>query len=132
MALTPEQVVFDRVVTRVTTGRFMTSSDETVQTITSGIDPLSTIADGYLRASDFPYPSRGKPSVIADVETKLAAKMRHDGVTTAVLAINHPTVCDGVMGCRQAVPAILPEGSALFVWELDGDAPVKLTGRATR
>lgn len=117
---------------RLTTGRYMTSATATAQQITSGYGHLSDLADGYLRDSDdFDYPSRGKPNVITDVETKLAAAMRSSGVATAVVAINHPQVCDGVLGCKQAVPAILPEGSVLYVWELGKDQPVTLAGKAT-
>lgn len=117
---------------RLTTGRYMASAAATVQQITSGYDRFSDLADGYLRESeDFDYPGRGKPTVITDVETKLAAAMRSNGVTTAVVAINHPLVCDGVLSCKQAVPAILPTGSVLYVWELDKDQPVTLAGKAT-
>ncbi|TDQ01093.1 DddA-like double-stranded DNA deaminase toxin [Labedaea rhizosphaerae] len=116
---------------KLTVGRYMTSASAAPQTMTSGYDHFSDLADAYLRDSDFNYPERGQPTVISHVETKIAAKMRHDGVTAAVVAINNPQVCGPAMGCQQAVPAILPEGSVLYVWELDADEPVTLEGRAT-
>ena len=44
--------------------------------------------------------------------------------------INHPGgVCGGVMGCKAAVPAVLPDGAKLYVWEPGTDEPVVLAGK---
>jgi len=52
-------------------------------------------------------------------------------VTNADVAINNPEgVCEGVFSCTNAVPAILPEGSAMNVWFPGAADPTVLNGRA--
>jgi type IV secretory pathway TrbF-like protein len=117
----------------LTTGRYFTNDDATVRTVTSGWTAgLSDRAADILRiSSNFPnFPKAAKPTVAADVETKIAEMMRESGATNGVVAINHPKMCDGAMGCTAAVAAILPVGSVLHVWELDATAPITVFGRA--
>jgi hypothetical protein len=117
----------------LTTGRYFTNNDATVRTITSGWTAgVSDRAAEVLRISpNFPnFPKKAKPTVAADVETKIAEKMRETGATNGVVAINHPKMCDGAMGCTAAVAAILPLGSVLHVWELDATTPITVSGRA--
>lgn len=59
------------------------------------------------------------PSAVTDVEIKLAAHMRHHGITSATLVLNN-TPCRGPLGCDTLVPVILPEGSTLTVHGPDG------------
>ena len=73
---------------------------------------------------------KAKPTVAADVETKIAEMMRESGATNGVVAINHPKMCDGAMGCTTAVAAILPVGSVLHVWELDATTAITISGKA--
>ncbi|MET9265260.1 DddA-like double-stranded DNA deaminase toxin [Amycolatopsis sp. NPDC004079] len=47
------------------------------------------------------------------------------------MAINNPQVCTELLSCKQAVPAILPKGSILYVRDLDAGAPVELAGKAS-
>jgi hypothetical protein len=121
---------------RVTSGRYITNQASDPQAITSGWNAPPGISDrivGLLRNSpNFPnFPSSGKPNVAGDVETKVAMVMREAGATSAVVAINHPQMCDGVMGCKGAVTAILPKGSVLYVWELDAAKAIECDGEAT-
>jgi hypothetical protein len=115
---------------RVTTGRFKSTKHDT-QEITSGWEPISDRIVEVLRNSPhFPPFGGGKPTVATDVETKVAMMMREAEATIGVVVINHPEgVCGGVMGCKTAVPAILPDGATLYVWGPQGDEPVVLTGK---
>jgi hypothetical protein len=113
----------------LTVGRFITPKRDEPSTMRSGFDNLSRYANSILKSSDdFPYPAVGRPNVITDVETKLAALMRRNDIPVAVVAINHPEVCVGAMSCTRAIPAILGEGQTLYVWELDAEEPQKFTG----
>jgi hypothetical protein len=121
---------------RVTSGRYITNQVADPQAITSGWNTPPGISDritDLLRISpNFPnFPSRGKPAVAGDVETKVAMVMKEAGATSGVVAINHPQMCDGVMGCKSAVAAILPQGSVLYVWELGASQSIEVTGEAT-
>jgi hypothetical protein len=116
----------------LTTGRYFTDKDATVRTLTSGWDAaVSDRAADILRDSpNFPnMPKTAKPTVAGDVETKLAEMMRESGATSGVVAINHPKMCDGAMGCTIAVAAILPVGSVLHVWELDATTVLTISGK---
>jgi hypothetical protein len=115
---------------RVTTGRFKSTEHETLE-ITSGWEPISDRITEVLRDSPhFPPFGAGKPSVATDVETKAAMMTRAEDAAVGVVVINHPGgVCGGAMGCRTAVPAILPDDARLFVWEPGNDEPVVLTGK---
>ncbi|WP_344440833.1 polymorphic toxin-type HINT domain-containing protein, partial [Kitasatospora nipponensis] len=75
-------------------------------------------------------------SVVADVEVKLAWKMRISGRKNLEIVINKPTgPCTGPFSCTAAVPHILPEGYTLTVWYKDefgvlAKDPVPLVGKA--
>ncbi|WP_052391606.1 DddA-like double-stranded DNA deaminase toxin [Streptomyces sp. NRRL B-24484] len=75
-------------------------------------------------------------SIVADVEVKLAWKMRNKGVENLEIVINKPAgPCTGLYSCTAAVPAILPEGYTLTVWYKDefgvlAKDPVPLVGKA--
>jgi hypothetical protein len=117
----------------LTTGRYFTDQDATVRTITSGWTAgVSDRAADILHSSpNFPnFPKTAKPTVAGDVETKMAEMMRESGATNGVVAINHPKMCDGAMGCTSAVAAILPTGSVLHVWELDATTAITISGKA--
>lgn len=58
--------------------------------------------------------SRRIPSTVVDVEIKLAAHMRANGIRSATLAINNQP-CRGPMGCDALVPVVLPPGYTLTV-----------------
>jgi len=118
---------------RITTGRFK-STEHGTREITSGWEPISDRIVEVLRDSPhFPPIGGGKPSVATDVETKVAMMMRDEDAVIGVVVINHPGgVCGGVMGCKTAVPVILPEASTLYVWEPDKNEPVVLTGKGER
>jgi len=72
-------------------------------------------------------PQGTRPYVVDHVETKVAALMRQEDVTSGVLVINKKDgVCTGDMSCTAFVKAILPAGSMLVVW-----SPVEIgAGRA--
>ncbi|WIX78923.1 SCP1.201-like deaminase [Amycolatopsis carbonis] len=55
----------------------------------------------------------------ADVELKLAAEMRDDGIMDATLVINN-TPCTGKTSCDGLLGIVLPEGSTLTVYGTDG------------
>lgn len=57
---------------------------------------------------------RTVPVAATDVETKLAAHMAKEGITSATVVINHRP-CKGEYGCDSLVPILLPEGSSLTV-----------------
>jgi hypothetical protein len=118
---------------RLTTGRFLSTSHDDVVEVTSGWEPISDrVADLLRNSPDFPdFPSKAKPNVAGDVETKAAMMMREAEADIGVVVINHPQICNQSMGCTVAVPAILQEGSTLYVWERDSDKPVVLTGKAS-
>lgn len=63
--------------------------------------------------------SRHVPQRASDVEMKLAAHMRNNGIRSAVLVINH-TPCPGPMGCDALLPVILPKGYTLTVYGVNG------------
>jgi hypothetical protein len=99
---------------KVTTG-LMYDEDGMQHQFTSGGDEDSQAALEYLREAGFV--GRGTPMSVEHVETKIAARMRATGVTTAVVVINNKKgPCGGTMGCTNAVQEILLDGSTLFVW----------------
>ncbi|HEX5401850.1 MAG TPA: DddA-like double-stranded DNA deaminase toxin [Pseudonocardiaceae bacterium] len=58
-------------------------------------------------------------TITADVEMKVAARMRERGVRRVTLVINHK-VCEGRFGCDRFLPILLPEGCELTVYDVDG------------
>lgn len=69
------------------------------------------------------------PEVAKHVEAKAAQRMREQGITYGVIAINNP-VCDDIYGCEAAIPAILPYGYTLAVWEPNATRPRIFKGKA--
>jgi hypothetical protein len=63
--------------------------------------------------------SRRTPTVVTDVETKLAVHMRKRHIRSAVLVINN-IPCSGAMGCAEIVPVVLPPGYTMTVYGSDG------------
>ncbi|ATE56885.1 DddA-like double-stranded DNA deaminase toxin [Actinosynnema pretiosum] len=64
--------------------------------------------------------TRGFPLRATDVEMKVAAHMRANGITSATLVINHVPCDDGMFSCDRMVPVLLPAGSALSVFGASG------------
>ncbi|MBB5155096.1 DddA-like double-stranded DNA deaminase toxin [Saccharopolyspora phatthalungensis] len=102
--------------------------DGTELHITSGHDvSLSEPARLTLHNSrNFWTDSRGAPTVTLHVEVKYVEMMRQAGQTYGVVVVNNE-VC---MGCRSAVPELLPEGSTLVVWQPGSSQPLTFIGRA--
>ncbi|NYH77063.1 hypothetical protein FHR84_000377 [Actinopolyspora biskrensis] len=71
----------------------------------------------------------GRPDVSTHVETKAAQIMRERGNTNGVLVVNNE-ICREPYGCEFAVPAILPRGYTLYVWEPGTDQPHVFHGKA--
>jgi hypothetical protein len=63
--------------------------------------------------------SRRIPITVVDVEIKLAAHMRKNGIRSATLVINN-SPCGGPMGCNALVPVVLPPGYTMTVYGPDG------------
>ena len=59
------------------------------------------------------------PVRASDVEMKLAAHMRKNGIRSATLIINH-VPCEGPLGCDALVSVILPKGYTLTVYGANG------------
>ncbi|TDD39808.1 DddA-like double-stranded DNA deaminase toxin [Saccharopolyspora elongata] len=76
-----------------------------------------------------PLSSHASPEVAKHVEVKAAQRMREQGIPYGVIAINN-AVCEEEYGCRTAVPAILPRGFALAVWEPGAEHPIVFRGEA--
>ncbi|HEV2777873.1 MAG TPA: DddA-like double-stranded DNA deaminase toxin [Actinophytocola sp.] len=122
---------------KITTGLFY-DADGSEHRIESGRDADSERVLAVLYEIGVVQPPV-RPNVVDHVETKVAALMRAEGLTSGVLVINFPR---GVCGteapqpysCAAIVPAILPDGATLAVWsprEIDEGRPsVKLTGDA--
>jgi hypothetical protein len=84
-----------------------------------------------VNSPDFPRPRSpvGGFDAATHVETKIAYRMRAYGITFAAVVINNE-VCDGIYGCMYAVPAILPRGYTLVIWEPGAVKPIRLRGKA--
>ena len=59
-------------------------------------------------------PEHSTLATAADVELKFAMKMRREGITKAVIAINTGP-CPGRLGCDQLLKRFLPPGSELVI-----------------
>jgi hypothetical protein len=97
-----------------THGRWVGPSGES-QAIVSGKDELYHQAIEVFREMK----SRHIPQRAADVEMKLAAHMRKNGIRSATVVINNEP-CAGPMGCDELVPVILPQGYRLVVHGTNG------------
>ena len=97
-----------------THGRWV-GSDGQVRAMTSGKDEAYAQAIEVFREMK----SRHIPQRAADVEMKLAAHMRKNGIRSATLVINH-VPCVGPLGCDALVPVILPVGYRLTVHGANG------------
>jgi hypothetical protein len=114
-----------------TTGVRVTPDGTQVEVI-SGHDPESDRAElTLLDSPHFPrVPVRGGGLGVADhVETKIAQRMRDQGTPYAAVVLDN-RVCDGRWGCEFAVPAILPLGYTLLVWQPGAERPLTLRGKA--
>ena len=63
--------------------------------------------------------ARRIPIRASDVEMKLAAHMRENGIRSATLVVNN-VPCEGPLGCDALLPVILPNGYTLTVYGPDG------------
>ncbi|MGP4015098.1 DddA-like double-stranded DNA deaminase toxin [Saccharopolyspora sp. 5N708] len=119
-----------------TKGVFLDSDGHEVE-IVSGRDEqrddvTARAALVLLNSSKFPrHPlsAQAGPEVAKHVEVKAAQRMREQGIPYGVIAINN-FVCEEEYGCRSAIPAILPRGFTLAVWEPDADQPIIFEGEA--
>ncbi|ASU78017.1 hypothetical protein CDG81_06500 [Actinopolyspora erythraea] len=93
------------------------------------IDRIDTILVTVGERFPIPRPDLAMPETSTHVETKVAMRMREAGVTHAAVTINNE-VCDGPLGCRAAVAAILPKGYVLDVYEPGATRPVRIEGQA--
>ncbi|WP_143261513.1 DddA-like double-stranded DNA deaminase toxin [Allokutzneria sp. NRRL B-24872] len=111
-------------------------SDGSDLTLVSGPGDRELIAAARTQLANsgqFPRPIAGLPvAAAAHVETKTATLMRHKGITFATLVLNTSEVCDGIYGCRQAIPAILPRGCTLLVWTTEAASPRVFHGKANQ
>ncbi|MBD0676162.1 polymorphic toxin-type HINT domain-containing protein [Streptomyces sp. CBMA156] len=100
--------------------------------IQSGYSKSRDAIDAYLQTVGFPKNS----SIVADVEVKLAWRMKEVKRKTLEIVINKPGgPCTGTLSCAVAVPKILPKDYTLIVWyknELGvlADEPIRLKGAA--
>ncbi|WP_378265579.1 DddA-like double-stranded DNA deaminase toxin [Amycolatopsis pigmentata] len=74
--------------------------------------------------------ARRIPLRASDVEMKLAAHMRRNGIRSATLVINH-VPCEGPLGCDALIPVILPAGYKLTVYGTDGFVREYLGGKTS-
>ena len=72
-----------------------------------------------LRFFDEEIQSRRIPVTVVDVESKLAAHMRKNGIRSATLLLNN-FPCRGPMGCDALVLVVLPPGFTMTVYGPDG------------
>ncbi len=84
---------------------------------------------GYLKAPAVRNPRLAAVPSASHVEVHAAMIMLERGLTHATLVINNDRICRGLFGCRQAVAAVLPEGSSLTVWTRGAQVPSELEGR---
>ncbi|GAA2774810.1 DddA-like double-stranded DNA deaminase toxin [Saccharopolyspora taberi] len=113
-----------------THGRWFTPNGEEQQVV-SGEDELTDLANQYLVEAGV---RRVPAAVSTHVETKLAARMRHEGIEHAEVVINN-LPCPGPFGCDRLVPMVLPEGSSLTVHGTAEDGSTyrkRYTGKARR
>ena len=84
--------------------------------LVSGRDELAARVDQVIQDEGCPM----RPvTASADVELKLAAHMRDQGITSATLLINNQP-CEGPLSCDELVPVVLPPGAKLTVHGPDG------------
>ncbi|WP_370964784.1 DddA-like double-stranded DNA deaminase toxin [Amycolatopsis sp. cg9] len=84
--------------------------------VTSGQDALSQRVNDVLQAAGCP---KLPVTASADVELKIAAAMRDQGITDATVVINNQP-CKGMMSCDGLLGVVLPPGSTLTVHGTDG------------
>ncbi len=91
------------------------------------------LATGKLTTGLFFTASPVDPHPATHVETKIAAKMRDDGITFGVLIINNAAMCPSVtsISCGEAVRVILPAGATLYVWTKDARSVLVFRGRGS-
>jgi SCP1.201-like deaminase len=63
---------------------------------------------------------RRATSLLADVEPKVAARMRRGDLPPDTVLVLNNIPCKGRMSCQEYLPSILPEGSRLAVYVHDG------------
>ncbi|MFD8497696.1 DddA-like double-stranded DNA deaminase toxin [Amycolatopsis sp. NPDC059657] len=84
--------------------------------ITSGRDDRTERVDEILKEAGC---DRRPITAAADVELKLAAEMRDNGITDATVVINN-IPCTGKTSCDGLLSIVLPEGSTMTVHGPDG------------
>jgi len=115
---------------KLTTGLFCTASPDSYTTLGSGKDALFDRAQRLLNDAGY---NNVDPHPATHVETKIAAKMRDDGITFGVLIINNAAMCPSVtsISCGEAVRVILPAGATLYVWTKDARSVLVFRGRGS-
>ncbi|ASR36616.1 hypothetical protein BAY61_18230 [Prauserella marina] len=98
-----------------THGRWWSTDVEAVP-ITSGVDARSKRVNDILLQQGCRYVP---VTTSADVELKVAAQMRDEGIMHASLVINNRP-CRGPLGCDSLLPMVLPRGAVLTVYGEDG------------
>jgi hypothetical protein len=96
-----------------THGRWIAQDGRTHREI-SGRDEKYLPVVEFFKSRNWKIPTRA-----SDVEMKLAAHMRNNGIKSATLVINY-VPCEGAMGCDTLVPVILPKGYTLTVYGTRG------------
>jgi hypothetical protein len=111
---------FGRNTGRKTHGRWITPDGSTQQEI-SGQDEWTPKVNDALRAAGCPTLP---VATSADVELKLAARMREQGATDPTMrhvdVVLNRRPCEGPLGCDKLLPVVLPEGYTLAVYGPDG------------
>lgn len=93
-----------------THGRLLTA-DGGSTSVTSGRDEWTDTVNQVVKDAGCPYTPM---TAAADVELKVAAQMRTNGITNASVVINNQP-CTGRLSCDDLVGVVLPEGSSLTV-----------------
>ncbi|MFI6030715.1 DddA-like double-stranded DNA deaminase toxin [Amycolatopsis magusensis] len=97
-----------------THGRWVDANGQEHQMVSGQDDAYNQTVDYFKTIG-----SRHVPQRASDVEMKLAVHMRQNGITDATLVINNRP-CVGPMGCDALVPVLLPKGSKMRVYGVNG------------
>lgn len=120
----------------VTTAVAYDSHGAVLARVQSGYDEGATrVQEELENAPLFPKPPDWKPGdgffIASHAEPRLALWMRDTGVREATVLINKDTVCRGPYGCRRAVAALLPAGSAMTIISTVTGIKLRLKGART-
>ncbi|WP_370943919.1 DddA-like double-stranded DNA deaminase toxin [Amycolatopsis sp. cg5] len=119
----PPPVANPNTVGRKTHGRWFDVDGQTDELV-SGRDADAEQVDAVLRELGM----RRRLSVSADVELKLAVRMRKTGTRRCTVILNN-SPCGGTWSCDRLLPVLLPEGYELTVYGIDGFKKVYKGGK---